>query len=204
MLYVASTSGRVTAISIKALPFSIVWQCEFGVPVFGSLSVSSPSGNVICCLVDGHVIALDPSGSIIWTVVTGGPLFAGACTSYVIPSQEGGHLLWQYDVGEPITSSAYVDENMQLSDPSPLADRLACICGSSGSIYLLQINSNATTYGNQQVKELVDPMVQEFAHMNLLGDIFSSPVMIGGRIYVGCRDDYLHCIGVEAKVSIKK
>ncbi|XP_043696810.1 putative acyl-activating enzyme 19 isoform X2 [Telopea speciosissima] len=183
MLYAASTSGRVTAISIKALPFSIVWQYELGVPVFGSLSISSPSGNVICCLVDGHVIALNPSGSIIWT--------------------EGGHLLWQYDVGEPITSSAYVDENMQLSDPSHLADRLACICGSSGSIYLLRINSNAATYGNQPAKELVDPMVQEFTHMNLLGDIFSSPVMIGGQIYVGCRDDYVHCIGVEAKVSAK-
>ncbi|KAJ4959494.1 hypothetical protein NE237_026605 [Protea cynaroides] len=212
MLYVASTSGRVTAISIKALPFSIVWQYDLGVPVFGSLSISSPSGIVICCLVDGHVIALDPSGSIIWTVVTGGPVFAGACISYVIPSQvlicsrngsvysfdlEGGHLLWQYDVGEPITSSAYVDENMQLSDTSNLSNRLACICGSSGSIYLLRINSNAITYGNELGKEIEDPVVQKFAYMNLQGDIFSSPVMIGGRIYVGCRDDYVHCISVE-------
>lgn len=39
--------------------------------------------------------------------------------------------------------------------------------------------------------------VQEFAKLNLAGDIFSSPLMIGGRIFVGCRDDYLHCIALE-------
>jgi len=39
--------------------------------------------------------------------------------------------------------------------------------------------------------------VQEFARLNLAGDIFSSPLMIGGLIFVGCRDDYLHCIVLE-------
>lgn len=84
---------------------------------------------VICCLVDGHVVALDSSGSIIWRVWTyhclifkfisfylflhgrvmlyvfassmvtlcnfiilfqcrtGGPIFAGPCTSFALPSQ---------------------------------------------------------------------------------------------------------------------
>jgi acyl-CoA synthetase len=39
-------------------------------------------------------------------------------------------------------------------------------------------------------------LVQGFAEMDLPGEIFSSPVMIGGRIFVGCRDDYLHCLEV--------
>lgn len=41
--------------------------------------------------------------------------------------------------------------------------------------------------------------VQEFARLKLEGDVFSSPVMIGGKIFVGCRDDYLHCIAVETQ-----
>lgn len=44
-LYVASTSGRVTALFVGALPFGQLWVHEFGVPIFGSLSVNPSSGN---------------------------------------------------------------------------------------------------------------------------------------------------------------
>ncbi|KAL7238340.1 hypothetical protein ACSBR2_004443 [Camellia fascicularis] len=208
-LYVASTSGRVTAISIESMTFSKRWLHELEAPVFGSLSINSYNGNVICCLVDGHVVALDSDGSIIWKVKTGGPIFAGPCISYTLPSQvlicsrdgniysfelEKGDLLWEYNVGVPITSSAYVDENLQLvSTSSLISDRLICVCASSGSIYLLRIPSDCAGELNSVRKDVV----QEFARLDLQGDIFSSPVMIGGRIFVGCRDDYVHCLGFE-------
>ncbi|KAE9463023.1 hypothetical protein C3L33_05069, partial [Rhododendron williamsianum] len=136
-LYVASTSGRVTAISIKAMPFSELWLRELEAPVFGSLSIYSQNGNVLCCLVDGQLLH--------WMQVV--PLFGR------------GGLLWEHNLGDPITSSAYVDENLQLvSNFSHLSDRL-----------------------------------------DLQGNIFSSPVMIGGRIFVGCRDDYMHCLQLKSE-----
>ncbi|XP_021283287.1 putative acyl-activating enzyme 19 isoform X2 [Herrania umbratica] len=198
-LYVASTSGRVTAISIKELPFCTLWSYELEVPVFGSLSISPRHGYVICCLVDGHVVALDSSGSIVWKRRTGGPIFAGACISYALPLQEKGELLWEINVGDPITASAYVDENLQLiSNPTISVDRLVCVCTSSGSILLLRISLDE---GKGSYKRKYT--VQEFVRLKLEGDLFSSPVMMGGRIFVGCRDDYLHCIAVEIQESVE-
>ncbi|XP_031403762.1 putative acyl-activating enzyme 19 isoform X2 [Punica granatum] len=209
-IYVASTNGRITALSIKASPFYVLWQCDLGVPVFGSISICPIFGNVICCLVDGSVIALNSSGAIFWKTGTDGPIFAGACISSALPSQvlicsrsgkiysfdtESGKTIWEYDVGEPITASAYVDDNLQLT-----CDRLVCICTCSGSILVLQINVDM----EGDAVEKSDHMVQEFSRLKLDGDIFSSPVMIGGLIFVGCRDDYLHCVALETQSLTKR
>ncbi|KAL5062134.1 hypothetical protein RYX36_023871 [Vicia faba] len=209
VLYVASTGGRITAVSISVSSFSILWLLELEVPVFGSLAVTQ-NGTLICCLVDGHVLALNPNGSIVWKKTTGGPIFAGPCIPSTLPHEvlvccrngsvysfklEKGDLIWEYNVGNPITASAYVDEHLQLeseADASHTSDRFICICSSSGGIHILRVNTDLSEDTNQLKSE-----VQEFARLDLPGDIFSSPLMIGGRIFVGCRDDYLHCVALE-------
>lgn len=210
-LFVASTSGRVTAISLKTSPaFAVLWIKNLEVPIFGSLSINSSNGSIICCLVDSSVVALASDGSIIWRANTGGPIFAGSCISDTLPSQAlvcsrdgsiysfelgDGKLLWQYATSEPITSSAYVDDDESMELIANLSNqpgcKLVCVCTCSGSIIVLLVSSLDAANGgtrNQKFK------VEELSRLNLEGDIFSSPVMIGGKIFVGCRNDYVYCI----------
>ncbi|CAH1441007.1 unnamed protein product [Lactuca virosa] len=165
-LYFASTNGSMTALSLKAIPFNVLWVQDMGAPIFGSLSINHNNRNVICCLVNGHVVAVDANGSIIW--------------------REKGNLLWKHDLGDPIVSSAYVDENLGLkSDYSHVKeDRLICVCTSSGSIVVLRIKLDCNE-------------VEDFGRLDIDGDIFSSPVFICGKIFVGCRDDYVYCLEIE-------
>ncbi|CAI9103348.1 OLC1v1001811C1 [Oldenlandia corymbosa var. corymbosa] len=213
-LFVASTSGLVTAVALKTSSCSKLWIQDFEAPVFGSLLINCSNGNVICCLVNGNVVAVDTNGSIVWKASCGGPIFAGPSISNALPSQvivccrdgsiysfemEKGDLLWQHDVGSPMTSSAHVDEFLELtSDASSQPDKLVCVCTSSGVIHVLRINSDATGTRQQNT------MVHEFSRLELEGDIFSSPVMIGGRVFVGCRDDYVYCFGIEPNIDRTK
>ncbi|CAN6486605.1 unnamed protein product [Victoria cruziana] len=217
-LYVGSTSGRVTAVTLQDVPFHIKWQYESGAPIFASSSINTSNGNVIFSLVNGRIIALDSAGSMMWKATTSGPIFAGVCISSFLYSQvlvcsrdgvvysfelESGKLVWEFHIGEPITSSAYVDESMVLvSGSCPTEYRLVCICSCSGSIHVLRVNFNAINE-KSHLEQGLEEGVYAYAKMDLPGNVFSSPLMIGGRVFVGCRDDHVYCLSLLKNVMHK-
>ncbi|KAJ8449006.1 hypothetical protein Cgig2_004061 [Carnegiea gigantea] len=207
-LYVGTTNGRLTAVSLEDSEIAALWLLELEAPIFGSLSLGC-NGNVVCGLVSGDILSVDPTGSMVWRVKTDGPIFAGPCISKALNSQtlvcsrngnvyslelKTGRILWEYNAEDPISASAFVDENVKLTSDACLPpERLVCICTSSGRINLLRVSCTTA-----EDDETLKYSVKKFAELDLQGDIFSSPVMFGGRIFVGCRDDYLHCIVAEA------
>ncbi|KAK9747743.1 hypothetical protein RND81_02G012700 [Saponaria officinalis] len=209
-LYAGTTNGRLISISLINSSFSSLWLLELKAPIFGSLSIST-IGNVICCLVNGDVLSVNPEGTIVWRSKTGGPIFAGPSISTALGSQalvcsrngtvysfdsETGFIIWEYDVGDPITSSAYVDDHIELvSDSFSPSQRFVCVCSSSGRVVLLRVSCMTDDADRGTA---ADYNVTKFAEIDVKGDVFSSPVMVAGRIFVGCRDDYLHCFVTEA------
>lgn len=262
-VYVSATSGRVTAINIEDTQISVSWLYESRTPIFGSPAVESCTGYVICTMVSGNIIALSTTGACVWQARVDGPIFSGPCISPVVSSQvivssrdglvyafdlRKGNCLWKHLIGEPITSSVFVDETIQFllqheNQPDTIY-RLACVCSTSGTIYILKFDSDAANRHNiaysDPFSSLEEPqnvainnsnftntkgqiencglkfshtdainnsedqkpngqftLCYEYAKLELPGEIFSSPIMVGGRIFVGCRDDHVYCIDVE-------
>jgi outer membrane protein assembly factor BamB len=48
--------------------------------------------------------------------------------------------------------------------------------------------------GSTRSQEGTQVSIHKLASVQLGGDVFSSPVMIGGRVFVGCRDDHIYCL----------
>ncbi|KAJ7518144.1 hypothetical protein O6H91_21G056800 [Diphasiastrum complanatum] len=234
-VYVATTSGHVLAVSSKP-SFHIKWMYSCGAPIFGSPALDPSTSQVFCTMVDGSVISFMPSGSIAWKVKIGGPIFAGACVSSVLPAQvlvcsrDGylycvdmvhGHCVWKISLSEPITAAAWVDEETEVTGNGESTYRLVCVCTTSGSLHVLKVcavlpykNDGKHTKHDLTTRvpsSNADPEILEndskepqllletesccviLLTRKLAGDIFSVPLMIGGRIFVGCRDNNLYC-----------
>ncbi|XP_024385786.1 putative acyl-activating enzyme 19 isoform X5 [Physcomitrium patens] len=232
-VYFGTTRGTVIAIQIKPTIF-VSWTYECGAPIFGSLALDPSTDFVICTSVSGRVIALKPNGVPAWQAKTEGPIFAGATISRVLISQvlvcsgdchlycinlQNGSTVWKYNVGGPITSSAYVEEDLVLlqdrSEKHQIMESLICVATTSGTVHVLRAPSaissrslvqNKSCFSDPQSPSLFSALnerpsldkiifpIQEVTDIKLPGEVFSSPVMISGRIFIGCRDDFLYCL----------
>jgi len=59
IIYVACTSGLVTAVSFEEPSFKMVWQYEAGAPIFGSLALDHQSGKGQLCVDQASFIYQD-------------------------------------------------------------------------------------------------------------------------------------------------
>lgn len=70
---------------------------------------------------------------------------------------------------------------------------------SASCVYKQNYLVTATTAGSVYLINLADGVIR--AQIRLAGQIFSSPCVCDDRIYLGCRDNNLHCLAVLEKIK---
>lgn len=101
-------------------------------------------------------------------------------------------LVWKREVASEVYSipfqAALVPDStdhtpvaMDNSNPSLPPHRVSClcVCTVSGQVFILQAASGVI-----------------LGHMELPGQVYSSPVLVDGLLVVGCRDNNLYCVSV--------
>ncbi|XP_067993833.1 beta-alanine-activating enzyme isoform X2 [Melanerpes formicivorus] len=183
--YIGSHDQHVYALDIYVTG-STLWKSSLGKPLF-----SSPHCNEQCvCVgcVDGNLYCYTHAGEKAWQLATGGPVFSSPCISsltqqevfvgshdcFIYCCSTEGTLLWKFKA----TASVYGAPFVFQSD-GPQSRVLLAAVSTDGRVWILNARSGRA----------------EGAH-KLPGEVFSSPVVWGTKLVVGCRNDYVYCLDV--------
>ena len=146
-------------------------------PVFSTCSVIHVCDNATSdtkLLSGSHdkcVYCWDGHFELDWKLQLDSEIYSTPCVCY--PS---------FEVCEPSSPSGTVHEQ---SDPDVSEHKSAvlpcvCVCSSAGFVYLINFKTGHL-----------------LCSYHLPGEVFSSPVVFGNSIIVGCRNDYVYCVSVE-------
>ncbi|XP_048798966.1 beta-alanine-activating enzyme isoform X4 [Lagopus muta] len=181
-VYVATLGGLLLA--VNPVTGNKIWKSFLGKPLF-----SSPHCNEKCvCIgcVDGNLYCYSHCGEKVWQFSTNGPVFSSPCISsltkqevffgshdhFIYCCNTEGDLLWKFKA----TSSVYGTPFVFQRNDSKNKVLLAAV-STDGKVWILNARSG-TAEGTD----------------TLPGEVFSSPVVWGTKLVVGCRNDYVYCL----------
>ncbi|NXS56694.1 ACSF4 enzyme, partial [Brachypteracias leptosomus] len=181
-LYVATLGGLLLA--VNPVTGNKIWKSFLGKPVFSSPHCNEKYVCVGC--VDGNLYCYTHSGEKAWQFSTMGPVFSSPCISsltkekiffgshdcFIYCCSMEGNLLWKFEA----TSSVYGTPFIFQSDCLKNKILLAAV-STDGKVWILNAK-NGTAEGVNK----------------LPGEVFSSPVVWGTKLVVGCRNDYVYCL----------
>lgn len=218
LVFIATLTGRL--LSVCTTRMIIKWKRQCPKPVFASPLVTSQG--VVCACVDGKIYFYSLSGELQWEFQTCGPVFSSPSnfsSSIVFGSHDknvycisnGGKLKWQFTADSEVYSSPFVallgrtgkssmtfnrysnavndqpGSKLQLNRSGEHAgfEPVVWVCSTKGTLYCLSLDSGDT-----------------LVTWSLPGPVFSSPVIVGNEMLIGCRDDYLYCLEITTIVAI--
>ncbi|XP_017679626.1 PREDICTED: acyl-CoA synthetase family member 4 isoform X1 [Lepidothrix coronata] len=181
-LYVATLGGLLLA--VNPVTGSKLWKSFLGKPLFSSPHCNE---NYVCVgCVDGNLYCYTHSGEKVWQFSTNGPVFSSPCLSsltkqeiffgshdcFIYCCNMEGNLLWKFEATSSVYGTPFIFQSDDLSNKILLA-----AVSTDGKVWILNAKSGTA--------EGVD---------KLPGEVFSSPVVWGTKLVVGCRNDYVYCL----------
>ncbi|NP_001410730.1 beta-alanine-activating enzyme [Danio rerio] len=201
-LYCSSLGGHLHCLNPDS--GKVLWKYSSSAPFFSSPHCSDSS--VFIGSVNGHIIGISHSGNTLWDFSTDGPVFSSPCISsltlltnqppsttpsssvttspnhivtcgshdghvYCLNAQNGS-LLWQFQTTGKVFSTPFVFSGALWG-----LRTLAAVCSTDGKVWVLD--------GETGIQK---------ATLSLPGELFSSPVIWGSKLVVGCRNDYVYCL----------
>ncbi|XP_062431596.1 beta-alanine-activating enzyme isoform X4 [Rhea pennata] len=185
-LYVATLGGLLLA--VNPATGNKTWKSSLGKPLFSSPHCNEKYVYVGC--VDGNLYCFTHSGEKVWQFSTNGPVFSSPCISsltkqeiffgshdcFIYCCNMEGNLLWKFEATSSVYGTPFVFQIDDLKNKILLA-----AVSTDGKVWILNAKSGTA--------EGVD---------KLPGEIFSSPVVWGTKLVVGCRNDYVYCLDLYA------
>uniref|UniRef100_A0A8C8AJX3 Beta-alanine-activating enzyme n=1 Tax=Otus sunia TaxID=257818 RepID=A0A8C8AJX3_9STRI len=181
-LYVATLRGLLLA--VNPVTGNKIWKSSLGKPLFSSPHCNEKYICVGC--VDGNLYCYNHSGEKVWQFSTNGPVFSSPCISsltkqevffgshdcFIYCCNMEGNLLWKFEATSSVYGTPFVFQSDDLKNKILLA-----AVSTDGKVWILNAKSGTA--------EGVD---------KLPGEVFSSPVVWGTKLVVGCRNDYVYCL----------
>ncbi|XP_073501541.1 beta-alanine-activating enzyme isoform X2 [Phyllobates terribilis] len=179
-LYVATLGGRLLA--FNPVKGTTIWKTDIGKPLFSSPVCNQNQVFVGC--VDANFYCFNHMGEKLWQFSTEGPIFSSPCIStlsehitfgshddYIYSCSTEAKLLWRYKTSSRVYSTPFTFPNPHSGNTELLA-----VASTDGNLWILDAHSGL--------------LVSQYA---LAGEIFSSPVVYGHQLVVGCRNNYVYC-----------
>ncbi|KAM9236386.1 beta-alanine-activating enzyme [Leptosomus discolor] len=181
-LYVATLGGLLLA--VNPVMGNKIWKSFLGKPLFSSPHCNEKYVCVGC--VDGNLYCYTHSGEKVWQFSTNGPVFSSPCISsltkeeiffgshdcFIYCCNMEGNLLWKFEATSSVYGTPFVFQSDDLKNKILLA-----AVSTDGNVWILNAKSGTA--------EGVD---------KLPGEVFSSPIVWGTKLVVGCRNDYVYCL----------
>ncbi|KAG5192043.1 quinon protein alcohol dehydrogenase-like superfamily [Tribonema minus] len=192
LVFVATTAGVVASLTEGG---ELRWRHNAPAPVFADPAVANSGSALVVACVSGTVLGLACSSGVqLWQLKLNSAIFSSPCVAnhtvhagsevVAFGDHSGcitcvrvacGTVIWHQSVDRNRATTAY-------------ASPFACSCKG------LTVFCVATSCGMLAVLEQVSGAVVSRALAP--GQVFSSPVMVGDQLLIGCRNDHLLCYKV--------
>lgn len=190
----------------------ILWKNQVASPIFTSPTLLYSYNAIIFSEVIGivHCFSMD-DGKKLWEFKANGNIFSSICSLYftvqlyeilvfgchdhyvyclkVNENIEDVTLLWKRQVDSPVFAIPFMFPVKGLMLDKPLKFTTLPI----HVTYLMIATSKGTVY----IMDAKEGLVQ--ISTTLPNEIYSSPVVCGDFVFIGCRDDFLYCFNVRQK-----